>query len=51
MIVLDEHLKFFNLYHLKQEIEKWYSGKVSYIDELRPHTVIKDDNIAEILIR
>lgn len=50
MIVLDEHLKFFNLYNLKQQIEKWYSGKVCYITELRPQTVIKDDNIAALLI-
>jgi hypothetical protein len=50
MIVLDEHLKFFNLYNLKQQIEKWYAGKVCYITELRPQTVIKDDNISPILI-
>lgn len=41
----------FNLYGLRQKIIKWYSGKVCYINELRPKTVIKDDNIAEILIQ
>jgi len=50
LIVLDEQLMVFNVYGLRQKIIKWYGGKVCYINDLRPKTVIKDDNISEILI-
>jgi hypothetical protein len=48
MIVLDEHLTGHNI---KQNIAKWYRGKVCFIDELRPKSVVKDEGIPELLIK
>lgn len=46
MIVLDEQLLG---RQLEVEIANWYRGTVRFINELRPHTVIKDDAIPELL--
>ena len=46
MIVLDEQLLG---RHLEREIAQWYRGKIVYITDLRPHTVIKDDAIPRLL--
>jgi hypothetical protein len=46
MIVLDEQLLG---RHLEVEIAKWYRGRVWFIHKLRPHTVVKDDAIPDIL--
>jgi hypothetical protein len=46
MIVLDEQLLG---RHLEREIAQWYRGKIVYISDLRPHTVIKDDAIPRLL--
>ena len=46
MIVLDEQLLGRDLEHL---IARWYRGAVRFITDLRPHTVIKDDGIPELL--
>lgn len=46
MIVLDEQLLGRNIEH---SIRQWYRGKVVYITELRPQTVIKDDAIPHLL--
>jgi hypothetical protein len=46
MIVLDEQLLG---RQLEEEIAKWYRGKVQFIHELRPHTVVKDDAIPNLL--
>ena len=46
MIVLDEQLLGRNI---EAQIKKWYSGKVVYINDLRPNTIIKDDAIPELL--
>jgi len=46
MIVLDEQLLGRDLEHT---IGKWYQGAVRYIIDLRPHTVIKDDGIPQLL--
>ena len=46
MIVLDEQLLGRNI---EQEISKWYGGKVLYIIDLRPNTIIKDDAIPGLL--
>jgi hypothetical protein len=48
MIVLDEQLLGRNLEH---EIAKWYSGKVLFITDLRPNSVIKDEAMPELLRR
>lgn len=48
MIVLDEHISRLSM---RQQIEKWYSGKVCYLADLRPGTIIKDDNIPAILMK
>jgi len=48
VIVLDEHLKMQNL---RVQILSYYRGRVCLIDELRPSTNIKDDNIPELLIQ
>jgi len=48
MVVLDEQLLGRNL---EIEIAKWYRGTVCFINELRPHTVIKDDAIPGLLRR
>ncbi len=46
MIVLDEQLLGRNI---EVEIAKWYRGAVKFIIDLRPHTIIKDDVIPELL--
>ena len=46
MIVLDEQLLGRSI---ELEITKWYRGKVLFITDLRPYTVIKDDAIPELL--
>lgn len=46
MIVLDEQLLGYNL---ESTIATWYPGAVRYITDLRPRSVIKDDNIAQLL--
>ena len=46
MIVLDEQLLG---RQLELEIAKWYRGRVQFIHELRPHTVVKDDAIPALL--
>jgi len=46
MIVLDEQLLGRNI---DREISSWYSGKVLFITDLRPHTIIKDDAIPGLL--
>lgn len=47
MLVLDEQLKD---HHLIAAIAAWYPGTVTHIQALRPATVIKDDNIATLLL-
>ncbi|MCX6047327.1 MAG: hypothetical protein NT075_19655 [Chloroflexi bacterium] len=47
MLVLDEQLKD---HHLIAAIALWYPGTVTHIQALRPTTVIKDDNIATLLL-
>jgi hypothetical protein len=47
MLVLDEQLKD---HHLIAAITAWYPGAVTHIQTLRPATVIKDDNIATLLL-
>ena len=46
MIVLDEQLLG---RQLEIEIAKWYRGRIQFIHELRPHTVVKDDAIPDLL--
>lgn len=46
MIVLDEQLLGRNI---EVEIAQWYRGTVRFITDLRPHTVIKDDAVPELL--
>lgn len=46
MIVLDEQLLGRGI---ELEISRWYRGKVLFITDLRPGTVIKDDAIPKIL--
>jgi hypothetical protein len=46
MIVLDEQL---HGRGLEDEIAVWYRGSVCFIHELRPQTVVKDDDIPDIL--
>ena len=46
MIVLDEQLSA-DLFI--SEITRWYPGRVDTIQNLRPNTVIKDDNIPALL--
>lgn len=48
MIVLDEQLLGRNL---EREIAKWYRGKVLFITDLRPNSVIKDEALPELLRR
>lgn len=47
MLVLEEQLKG---YHLIAAIASWYPDRVTPIQALRPATVIKDDNIATLLL-
>jgi hypothetical protein len=46
MIVLDEQLLG---RAIDRDIARWYRGPVRFILDLRPHTVIKDDGIPELL--
>jgi len=46
MIVLDEQLLGRNL---EAEIADWHEGKVCFITDLRPNTVIKDEAIPKLL--
>ncbi len=46
MLVLDEQLLG---YDLELMINNWYPGAVRYITDLRPASVIKDDNISFLL--
>lgn len=46
MIVLDEQLLGRNI---EREISNWYDGKVLFIIDLRPYTIIKDDAIPALL--
>lgn len=46
MIILDEQLLGTNL---ELTIGTWYPGAIRYITDLRPNSVIKDDNIAYLL--
>ena len=47
MIVLDEQL----IYKKHRDaIARWYSGQVTTITALRPHSVIKDDSIPALLV-
>ena len=46
MIVLDEQLLGRGIEH---DIARWYRGKVQFIIDLRPNTVIKDDAIPALL--
>lgn len=48
MIVLDEQLLG---RHIEQDIARWYRGKIRYILDLRPGSVIKDDGIPDLLRR
>ena len=47
MIVLDEQL---NDNRIISSIGNWYKGKVVVINDLRPNTLIKDDNIPQLLL-
>jgi hypothetical protein len=46
VIVLDEHLLGLSI---DRAIARWYAGKVGYITELRPNTVVKDESIPSLL--
>ncbi len=46
MIVLDEQLLGRGIEH---DIGRWYRGKVQFILDLRPNTIIKDDTIPALL--
>ncbi len=46
MIVLDEQLLGRDLEHA---ITRWYRGPVHFIVDLRPHTIIKDEAIPDLL--
>lgn len=46
MIVLDEQLLGRGIEH---DIARWYRGRVSFITDLRPNTVIKDEVIPALL--
>ncbi len=48
VIVLDEHLMGLGL---DREVRAWYEGRVCYITELRPDTIIKDEAIPSLLLR
>ena len=48
MIVLDEQL---SLPLIAEEIEKWYQGSVKNLSELRSASVIKDENVSELLLK
>lgn len=46
MIILDEQLLGLQI---EEGIARWYRGRVCFITDLRPGTVIKDDGIATLL--
>ncbi|MEK7726979.1 MAG: hypothetical protein AAB354_01135 [candidate division KSB1 bacterium] len=46
MIVLDEQLLGRGI---EQDIAKWYQGKVLFITDLRPNSVVKDEAVPELL--
>ncbi|MBX7234979.1 MAG: hypothetical protein K1X65_11375 [Caldilineales bacterium] len=46
MIVLDEQLLG---RRIETQIAQWYSGRVCFITDLRPGTIIKDDDIPRLL--
>lgn len=48
MIVLDENLLSLRL---DNPIAVWYPGRVCYVTDLRPSTIIKDEAIAQLLRR
>jgi hypothetical protein len=48
MIVLDEQL---SNRRMRTAIQRWHAGKVVFIRELRPGTIIKDDAVPQILYR
>ena len=48
MIVLDEQLLGRDLEH---DIARWYRGPVRFVIDLRPHSVIKDEVIPDLLRR
>jgi hypothetical protein len=47
MIVLDEQLC---REPLRKAMSRWYRGKIGYITEIRPSSVVKDDAIPELLL-
>jgi hypothetical protein len=47
MIVLDEQLC---RQPLREAMGQWYRGKIEYITEIQPSSVIKDDAIPELLL-
>ncbi len=47
MIALDEQLC---REPLRDAIARWYRGRIRYITEFRPSSVIKDDAISELLL-
>lgn len=48
MIVLDEQLLGRDL---EQDIARWYRGPVQFVIDLRPHSVITDEAIPDLLRR
>ena len=48
MIILDENMLGLRL---DQVIARWYPGRVCYITDVRPGTIIKDETIARLLQR
>jgi hypothetical protein len=46
MIVLDEQLLGRDI---ERDIARWYRGLVQFVVDLRPHSVIKDDGIPQLL--
>ncbi|MCI0524529.1 MAG: hypothetical protein L0Y75_04625 [Acidobacteria bacterium] len=47
MIVLDEQLC---REPLRMALGQWYKGKIRYVTEMRPSSVIKDDAVPELLL-
>jgi hypothetical protein len=47
VIVLDEHLKG---WRLDDAIRRWYRGRVCFIDDLRPGSIVKDEAIPALLL-
>ncbi len=46
MIVLDEQLLGLGL---ESELAKWYPGAIQFITDLRPNSIIKDEDIPQLL--